>query len=73
MMLGAFPSLFMYPNPYMFPFSSPIAGWSQWPGSAPFPVMSSGPPIYRPAGYERSQEGPSESSSFYQSLPPYEF
>ncbi|MBA0633822.1 hypothetical protein Godav_029089, partial [Gossypium davidsonii] len=27
MMLGAFPSLFMYPNPYMFPFSSPIAGW----------------------------------------------
>ncbi|MBA0879199.1 hypothetical protein Goshw_023596, partial [Gossypium schwendimanii] len=25
---GEFPSPFMYPNPYMFPFLSPIAGWS---------------------------------------------
>ncbi|MFQ6661849.1 hypothetical protein Gotur_029865 [Gossypium turneri] len=31
MMSGAFPSPFMYPNSYMFSFSSPMAGWSQWP------------------------------------------
>ncbi|MFQ6635311.1 hypothetical protein Gotur_010197, partial [Gossypium turneri] len=71
MMPAAFPSPFMYPNPYMFHFPSPMAGWSQWPGSAPFPVMPSGPPIYRPATHEGSQEGPSGSSSFYQSPPPY--
>ncbi|MBA0636900.1 hypothetical protein Godav_025102 [Gossypium davidsonii] len=29
MMLGAYPSPFMYPNPYIFPFSSLMAGWSQ--------------------------------------------
>ncbi|MBA0877457.1 hypothetical protein Goshw_013284, partial [Gossypium schwendimanii] len=31
------------------------------------------PPIYRPAGYEGSQEGPSGSSSFYQSPLLYRF
>ncbi|MBA0877458.1 hypothetical protein Goshw_013284, partial [Gossypium schwendimanii] len=40
-----------------------MPGWSQWPSSAPFPITPSGPPIYRPAGYEGSQEGPSGSSS----------
>ncbi|MFQ6626114.1 hypothetical protein Gotur_005661 [Gossypium turneri] len=51
-------------NPYMFPFSSPIAGRSQWPSSSPFLIAPSGPPMYRPASYEGSQEGPSGSSSF---------
>ncbi|MFQ6659029.1 hypothetical protein Gotur_028072 [Gossypium turneri] len=50
-----------------------MPGWSQWPGLAPFPVTPSGPPMYRPATYEGSQEGPLESSSFYQSPPPYGF
>ncbi|XP_052489679.1 serine/threonine-protein phosphatase 7 long form homolog [Gossypium raimondii] len=36
MMPGAFPSPFMYLNPYMFPFPSPMAGWSQWHGSLHF-------------------------------------
>ncbi|MBA0877093.1 hypothetical protein Goshw_023649 [Gossypium schwendimanii] len=55
-MPGAFPSPFMYHNPYMFPFSSP--------GSAPFPVTPSGPPMYRTAVHEGTQEWPSGSSSF---------
>ncbi|MFQ6655031.1 hypothetical protein Gotur_025763, partial [Gossypium turneri] len=67
MMLGAFP------NPYMYPFPSPMAGWSQMSGSAPFPVMSSGPPMYRPAAHEGSQEGLSGSFPFYQSPPTYGF
>ncbi|MBA0634220.1 hypothetical protein Godav_029919, partial [Gossypium davidsonii] len=51
----------------------PIVGWSQWPGSAPFPVIPSGPPMYRPVAHEGSQEGPTGSSSFYQYPPPYGF
>ncbi|MFQ6636424.1 hypothetical protein Gotur_013579 [Gossypium turneri] len=43
------------------------------PSSAPFPVMPSGPPIYRPAAHEGSQRGPSGSSPFYQSPPTYGF
>ncbi|MBA0876439.1 hypothetical protein Goshw_028623 [Gossypium schwendimanii] len=73
MMPGAFPSPFMYLNPYMIPFSSPMASWSQWPGSAQFLITPSGPLMYRLAAYEGSQEGPSGSSSFYQSPPPYGF
>ncbi|KAK8291527.1 hypothetical protein V6Z12_D06G065200 [Gossypium hirsutum] len=65
MMPGAFPS--------MYPFSSSMAGWSQMPGPASFPVMPSGPPMYRPATHEGSQEGPSGSSPFYQSPPTYGF
>ncbi|MFQ6651821.1 hypothetical protein Gotur_023995 [Gossypium turneri] len=72
-MPGAFPSPFMHSNPYMFPFSSPMAGWSQWPGLAPFSVTPSGSLMYRPAAHEGSQEGPLGSSSFYQSPPPYGF
>ncbi|XP_040959026.1 protein transport protein SEC31-like [Gossypium hirsutum] len=72
-MPGAFPIPYMYPNPYMYPFPSPMAGWSQMPGSAPFPVTPSGPSMYRPAGHEGSQEGPSGSSPFYQSLATYGF
>ncbi|MFQ6640493.1 hypothetical protein Gotur_014445, partial [Gossypium turneri] len=72
-MPGAFPSPYIYSNPYMYPFSSPMAGWSQMPGSAPFPVMPSGPPIYRPAVHEGSQGGSSGSSPFYQSPPTYGF
>ncbi|KAL1109222.1 hypothetical protein V6Z11_D03G163300 [Gossypium hirsutum] len=67
MMPGAFSS------PYMYPFPSPMAGWSQMPGSAPFPIILSGPPMYRPAAHEGSQEGLSGSSHFYQSPPTYEF
>ncbi|KAK8295749.1 hypothetical protein V6Z11_D05G079300 [Gossypium hirsutum] len=69
MMPGAYPSPFMYPNPYVFHFSSPMAGGSQWPGSSPFSITTSGLPIYRPP----SHEGPSGSSSFYQSPSPYRF
>ncbi|MFQ6658924.1 hypothetical protein Gotur_028010, partial [Gossypium turneri] len=69
MMPGVFPSPYMYPNPYMYPFWNPMASWSQMPGSTPFPVMPSGPPISRPAVQEGSQEGPSGSSPFYQSPP----
>ncbi|MBA0876564.1 hypothetical protein Goshw_028776 [Gossypium schwendimanii] len=50
-----------------------MAGWSQWPGSAPFSVTPCGPPMYRPTTHEGSPEGPSGSSSFYQSPPPYRF
>ncbi|MFQ6668316.1 hypothetical protein Gotur_034004 [Gossypium turneri] len=73
MMPGAYPSPFMYPNPYLFPFPSPMAGWSPWPGSSPFFVTPSGPPMYRLASHEVSQEGPLGSSSFYQSPSPYGF
>ncbi|MFQ6664224.1 hypothetical protein Gotur_031404 [Gossypium turneri] len=69
MMPDTFPSPYMYPNPYMYPFLSPMAGWSQMPGSAPFPIMPSEQPIYRPAAHEGSQGGPSGSSPFYQSPP----
>ncbi|MBA0878261.1 hypothetical protein Goshw_002715, partial [Gossypium schwendimanii] len=69
MIPDAYPSPFMYPNPYMFPFLSPMAGWSQCPDSSPFSVTSSGPPMYMPA----SHEGPSGSSTFYQSPSPYRF
>ncbi|MBA0638786.1 hypothetical protein Godav_024981 [Gossypium davidsonii] len=73
MILGAFPSPFMYPNLYMYHFPSPMTGWSQWPGSAPFPVTPSRPLMYRPAAHEGSQEGPSGSSSFCQSPPLHGF
>ncbi|MFQ6657621.1 hypothetical protein Gotur_027224 [Gossypium turneri] len=55
------------------PGPTPMVGWSQMPGSAPFPVMPSGPPMYRPAAHEGSQGGPSGSSPFYQSPPTYGF
>ncbi|MFQ6663299.1 hypothetical protein Gotur_030881 [Gossypium turneri] len=73
MMPSAYPSPFIYPNPYMFPFSSPMAGWNPWPSSSPFLMSLSGPPIYRPLSHEGLHEGPSESSSFYQSPSPYGF
>ncbi|MBA0670059.1 hypothetical protein Goklo_028994 [Gossypium klotzschianum] len=43
MMPGAYPNPFMYSSPYMFPFSSPMAGWSPWSGSSLFSVTLSGP------------------------------
>ncbi|MFQ6653763.1 hypothetical protein Gotur_024999 [Gossypium turneri] len=58
--------------PMQLPFQM-MPGWSQWPGSASFPVTPSGPPMYRPTMHEGSQEGPSGSFSFYQSPPPYGF
>ncbi|MBA0670061.1 hypothetical protein Goklo_028994, partial [Gossypium klotzschianum] len=73
MMPGAYPNPFMYSSPYMFPFSSPMAGWSPWSGSSLFSVTLSGPSMYMPTSHEGSQEGPSGSSSFYQSLSPYKF
>ncbi|MBA0753157.1 hypothetical protein Gogos_021258 [Gossypium gossypioides] len=51
----------------------PIAGWSQWPGSSPFSTTPIGPPMYKPSSQEESQEGPSGSSSFYQTPSPYRF
>ncbi|XP_052885240.1 serine/threonine-protein phosphatase 7 long form homolog [Gossypium arboreum] len=53
------------------PFPSPMPGWNPWPGSSPFLITSSQPPIYRPSSHERSQETPSRGSSFYQSQSPY--
>ncbi|XP_052480666.1 uncharacterized protein LOC128035305 [Gossypium raimondii] len=72
MMPGVFPSPYMYPNPYMYPFLNTMAGWSQMPGSGPFPVMPSGPSISRPAAQEGSHM-PSGSSPFYQSPATYGF
>ncbi|MFQ6656106.1 hypothetical protein Gotur_026362 [Gossypium turneri] len=66
MIPSAYPSPFIYPNPYMFPFSSPMTGWNAWPGSSPFSITPSGPPIYRPPLHEGSYEGPLGSYSFYQ-------
>ncbi|MBA0877318.1 hypothetical protein Goshw_014930 [Gossypium schwendimanii] len=58
------------------------------PGPSSVPITSSGPtptqsldptiqptipPMYRPESYDGSQEGPSGSSSFYQSPSPYGF
>ncbi|MFQ6652531.1 hypothetical protein Gotur_024351 [Gossypium turneri] len=43
------------------------------PGSASFPVMPSGPSMYRPAAQEGSQGGSSGISPFYQSSPTYGF
>ncbi|MBA0576774.1 hypothetical protein Golob_024111 [Gossypium lobatum] len=31
-----------------------MVGWSQWPGSSPFSITSSGPPMSRPASHEGS-------------------
>ncbi|MFQ6656382.1 hypothetical protein Gotur_026504 [Gossypium turneri] len=59
----------------MIPTQSPfqmMPGLSQLPGSALFSVTLSGPSMYSPTAHRGSQEGPSENSSFYQSLPPYE-
>ncbi|MFQ6652648.1 hypothetical protein Gotur_024411 [Gossypium turneri] len=50
-----------------------MPGWSQMPSSAPFPVMPSGPLMYRPVAHEGSQEGPLGSSPFYQSPATYGF
>ncbi|KAG8483083.1 hypothetical protein CXB51_022051 [Gossypium anomalum] len=41
-------------------------------GSSPFSITLSQPPIHRPPSHEGSHEAPSGSSSFYQSLSPYE-
>ncbi|MBA0638787.1 hypothetical protein Godav_024981, partial [Gossypium davidsonii] len=60
------------PGPTRAP-THPMTGWSQWPGSAPFPVTPSRPLMYRPAAHEGSQEGPSGSSSFCQSPPLHGF
>ncbi|MFQ6662438.1 hypothetical protein Gotur_030280 [Gossypium turneri] len=73
MMPGAYPSPFIHPNPYMFPFSSPMIAWNAWPGLSLFSITPSGPPIYRPPLHEGSYEEPSGSSSFYQSPSPYGF
>ncbi|KAK5826447.1 hypothetical protein PVK06_021366 [Gossypium arboreum] len=66
-MPDAYPSPYIYLNPYMFPFSSPMAGWNAWPGSSPFLISPSQQLTYRPL----SHEAPLGSSSFYQSPSPY--
>ncbi|PPR85490.1 hypothetical protein GOBAR_AA35202 [Gossypium barbadense] len=63
-MSGAYSSPYMYPNPYMFSFPSPMAGWNLWSGSSSFLITPSQPPIYRLLSHEGS-------SSFYQSPSPY--
>ncbi|KAG8500994.1 hypothetical protein CXB51_003092 [Gossypium anomalum] len=68
---SVYPNPYMYPNPYIFPFPSPIAGWNAWPGSSPFPITLSQPPIYRLPLHEGSHEVSSGSFSFYQSSSPY--
>ncbi|KAG8488602.1 hypothetical protein CXB51_016518 [Gossypium anomalum] len=50
-----------------------MPGWNAWLGSSPFPITPSGPLIYRQPSHKGSQEGPSESSSFYQSPSSYGF
>ncbi|KAG8489568.1 hypothetical protein CXB51_017750 [Gossypium anomalum] len=50
-----------------------MPGWNSWPGSSPFSITPSGPLIYRQPSHEGLQEGPSGSSSFYQSPSPYGF
>ncbi|PPR84873.1 hypothetical protein GOBAR_AA35841 [Gossypium barbadense] len=47
--------------------------WNVWPSSSPFSITPSRPLIYRQPSHEGSQEGPSGSSSFYQSPSPYGF
>ncbi|KAK5772219.1 hypothetical protein PVK06_048498 [Gossypium arboreum] len=68
-MLGVYPSPFMYPNLYMFPFSNPMTGSNAWPGSSLFSITLSGSLL---PSHEGSHEAPSGSSSFYQSPSPYE-
>ncbi|KAG8481738.1 hypothetical protein CXB51_026633 [Gossypium anomalum] len=70
-MSGAYSSPYMYPNPFMFPFPSPMAGWNSWPSSSLFPITPSQPPIIRPPSHKGSQEAPPESSFVYQSPSPY--
>ncbi|MFQ6662439.1 hypothetical protein Gotur_030279, partial [Gossypium turneri] len=53
--------------------TSPMTGWNAWPGSSLFSITPSELPIYRPPLHERLHEGPSGSSSFYQSPSPYGF
>ncbi|MFQ6662441.1 hypothetical protein Gotur_030279 [Gossypium turneri] len=50
-----------------------MTGWNAWPGSSLFSITPSELPIYRPPLHERLHEGPSGSSSFYQSPSPYGF
>ncbi|KAG8482333.1 hypothetical protein CXB51_027309 [Gossypium anomalum] len=69
--LCAYSSPYIYPNPYMFPFFSPIAGWNPWPSSSLFPITLSQPQLYRPSSHEGSHDPPSGSSSFYQSPLPH--
>ncbi|MBA0753245.1 hypothetical protein Gogos_020948 [Gossypium gossypioides] len=70
-MVGAYPSPYMYHNPYMFPFLNPIPGWNGWPDVSPFPMTLTQSTIYRPSSPDGSYEATLESSSHYQSLSPY--
>ncbi|MFQ6637006.1 hypothetical protein Gotur_013553 [Gossypium turneri] len=69
-MPGAYPCSYMYPNPYMFHFPSPMLGWNGWPSAYPFPMTPTQPTIYRPPSQEGSYEAPLGSSSHYQSPSP---
>ncbi|KAG8472750.1 hypothetical protein CXB51_034645 [Gossypium anomalum] len=70
-MLGTYPSPYMYFNPYMFPFPSPMPSWNVWPDTSPFPMTFTQPMIYRPSSPEGSHGAPSVSSSPYHSPLPY--
>ncbi|KAG8478692.1 hypothetical protein CXB51_028557 [Gossypium anomalum] len=63
--VGAYPSLYMYPN--MFPFPSPMPSWNAWPNASPFLMTPTQLTIYRPSSQEGSHEALSGSSSHYQS------
>ncbi|KAG8486111.1 hypothetical protein CXB51_019465 [Gossypium anomalum] len=47
-MPGAHPSLYMYPNSYMFHFLSPMLGWNVWLSASSFPMTPTQLTIYRP-------------------------
>ncbi|PPR95135.1 hypothetical protein GOBAR_AA25536 [Gossypium barbadense] len=48
-MPGVYLSLYMYPNPYMFSFPSPMSGWIAWSGASPFLITPTQSKIYRPS------------------------
>ncbi|KAH1090771.1 hypothetical protein J1N35_018028 [Gossypium stocksii] len=56
---GAYPSPFMYPNPYMISFTSPMPAWNAWASASLFPITPTQPTIYRPLLQEGSYEAPS--------------
>ncbi|XP_040953155.1 putative uncharacterized protein DDB_G0290521 [Gossypium hirsutum] len=61
------------PNPIVQPTIHTVQPFQMMPGSFPFLTTPIGPPMYRPSSQEGSQEGPSGSSSFYQTPSPYGF
>ncbi|KAK5771867.1 hypothetical protein PVK06_048121 [Gossypium arboreum] len=70
-MSDAYPSPYIYPNLYMFPFPSLMLGWNAWPNASPFPMTSTQLMIYKPSSPDGLHEAPSGSSSHYHFPSPY--